>query len=344
SLGVVFPLATFHMTYVLGIEFSDLSSVHYFIPLIVSAVFGYQLSMIVVYRKKLERQNLFLVIKEEELLDLNLNLENIAMKRAGKIIELEHLANDILNSQESIVLLSDEKKLIRVNDKFYELFSDFYSLNDFLAKHNSISEFFINNPEGDYLEKEVNGMSWLEFASKNTKTNHHVLIKYHGVKKYYDVTAKELSSDDQKLYVATFTDITSLVSYRMQLEEYSEKIKKQLFTDALTGLPNRLKLLEDIKSYHLSVITLNIDSFQELNNYFGNDVGDEILAEVSERINEKINHDAAINQYRIGGDIYAITFVKSMHKDVLIAYAEELSDAVAGKNLKQKMISNLPFL
>ncbi|WVM93854.1 diguanylate cyclase [Halopseudomonas pachastrellae] len=45
---------------------------------------------------------------------------------------------------------------------------------------------------------------------------------------------------------------------------------QNLYTDSLTGLPNRERLLADLKKSHTaSLILLNIDSFKEINDFYG---------------------------------------------------------------------------
>lgn len=55
-----------------------------------------------------------------------------------------------------------------------------------------------------------------------------------------------------------------------------------LYTDALTGLPNREKLLVDLRRHRpATLILLNIDAFREINDFYGSACGDHVIREVA---------------------------------------------------------------
>jgi len=87
--------------------------------------------------------------------------------------------------------------------------------------------------------------------------------------------------------------------------EKEKKIIRQT-TDLLTNLPNREKLSQDIEALtHPKLAILNIDRFKEINDYYGHDIGDEVIKKSSEMIDLKLDKS---NQklYRIVGDEFAI--------------------------------------
>jgi diguanylate cyclase (GGDEF)-like protein len=84
---------------------------------------------------------------------------------------------------------------------------------------------------------------------------------------------------------------------------------KASFTDELTGLPNRARLLQELQ--HESGVTLilvNLDRFREINGLFGDACGDYILKEVALRLEAYINsmewHGTRL--YRLSGDEFAL--------------------------------------
>ena len=81
-----------------------------------------------------------------------------------------------------------------------------------------------------------------------------------------------------------------------------QELIKRVYYDALTGLPNRSKLLEDINGYE-SLCIVDIDDFSDLNDIYGFEVGDEVLKLVAEYLKNKYK-----NVYKIGSDEYAIGF------------------------------------
>ncbi len=79
--------------------------------------------------------------------------------------------------------------------------------------------------------------------------------------------------------------------------------------DKLTGLPNRLRLMQDLeKDSSVSLVLLNLDRFREVNSLFGDSCGDLILREVALRLESflsGIDHSGA-KLYRIDADEFAI--------------------------------------
>ncbi len=94
-----------------------------------------------------------------------------------------------------------------------------------------------------------------------------------------------------------------------KVEIKTDELKKQLVIDRLTGLPNRLRLLEDIENKsgkkQLFLALLNIDRFKDINDFYGYDIGDRILKEIARTIQRTcINKKSFI--YKLPSDEFAI--------------------------------------
>ncbi|GAA0700545.1 hypothetical protein GCM10009104_31950 [Marinobacterium maritimum] len=80
--------------------------------------------------------------------------------------------------------------------------------------------------------------------------------------------------------------------------------------DKLTGLPNRLCLLQDLeRESAVSLILINLDRFREVNSLFGDDCGDLILREVALRLQSFMSSDEnkGGRLYRVSGDEFALS-------------------------------------
>ncbi len=122
---------------------------------------------------------------------------------------------------------------------------------------------------------------------------------------------------DLLLFVALFIAIFFLIKKSKKLNDYLEieiksktkELKDSLITDRLTQLPNRLKLLEDVKNHdrsssrHLAI--LNIDRFKDINDFYGHKTGDKIL-ERTAAIIKKICTCPNSTIYKLPSDEYAI--------------------------------------
>lgn len=82
------------------------------------------------------------------------------------------------------------------------------------------------------------------------------------------------------------------------------------YTDPLTGLPNRARLIRDLQGRDgASLMVLNLDRFKEINSLFGNDCGDQVLLEVSRHLQAFIKDpERPLEEpvYRLAGDEFAL--------------------------------------
>ena len=96
---------------------------------------------------------------------------------------------------------------------------------------------------------------------------------------------------------------------RQTVQIQTQRLKETLVRERLTGLPNRLKFLEDIRnaktdaSKHLALI--NIDNFKDINDFYGHAIGDKLLLQVAHKIDE-FCHDSMTVVYKLPSDEYAV--------------------------------------
>ncbi|MDP4145200.1 MAG: EAL domain-containing protein [Bacillota bacterium] len=124
--------------------------------------------------------------------------------------------------------------------------------------------------------------------------------------RYYDNNIKT----DKALYNLIKATTDELNQLNMSLEELVEEktyeLKNQFYVDSLTRLPNRIKLLEDIDELKLNKIAIvNIDGFREINDFFGNKVGDAILLELGRRLKE-FGDENGLKVYRLPSDEFGL--------------------------------------
>ncbi len=99
-----------------------------------------------------------------------------------------------------------------------------------------------------------------------------------------------------------------------KVQQKTRELKKRLYMDSLTGLPNRFRLQEDLESLQdATLIIINIDDFKELNDLFGHKTGDKILASFAQNITNLISTNYP-RFYRFSGDEFAMLFNRKMTK------------------------------
>lgn len=98
-----------------------------------------------------------------------------------------------------------------------------------------------------------------------------------------------------------------------KLVEATEDMARHALTDALTGLPNRRALLDELSRMiahgtragsHVLVAFVDLDHFKAINDTHGHNFGDSFLIEVSRRLQAALRQDDFAA--RIGGDEFVV--------------------------------------
>lgn len=110
-----------------------------------------------------------------------------------------------------------------------------------------------------------------------------------------------------------------------KVAEKTIELRKQLYTNSLTGLPNRLSLLNKINSFSDgALLIINIDDFKEINDFFGQTVGDKILVEFSLRLSKYFMQEPNIMLKHLSGDEFALLFMQKPPLEEFRQIAEKL--------------------
>ena len=106
------------------------------------------------------------------------------------------------------------------------------------------------------------------------------------------------------------------IKLQKELENYSQDLERNVakktaeleyryYHHPLTQLPNRNKLIEDMKSMgSIHMALFNLDKFQEFNDYFGEELGNIAIKEMANFLREKTPESCEL--YHIGGDEFAL--------------------------------------
>lgn len=111
-----------------------------------------------------------------------------------------------------------------------------------------------------------------------------------------------------------------------ELEELNIELTNQLYTDHLTGLPNRNKLVNDLNNVDNPIlILLNIDSFKKINETYGFIIGDFVLIDVGERV-ASFDNKLDMKTYKFHGNEYAILIDRDMDPADLKTFMQDLTE------------------
>lgn len=93
-------------------------------------------------------------------------------------------------------------------------------------------------------------------------------------------------------------------------------------TDELTGLPNRRRLMSELKDFSTlegALLLLDLNGFKPINDQFGHEIGDKVLREVSRRFTHSLPEGAILA--RLGGDEFGAIIPGRFPQTVEAAYA-----------------------
>lgn len=115
------------------------------------------------------------------------------------------------------------------------------------------------------------------------------------------------------------------------LEENADRINKLAFYDTLTGIPNRIQVINKLEvlsktskytniSYFLMMI--DIDDFQYINDTLGHQVGDLVLQNIVNELKKSIHNKDFLG--RFGEDEFALVVTRPICEEELISYISQL--------------------
>ena len=98
----------------------------------------------------------------------------------------------------------------------------------------------------------------------------------------------------------------------LQLRQAAEKMKNLAHTDGLTGLPNRIALMQHLEeaverctvNQFFAVLFIDLDKFKPVNDQYGHQVGDLLLQAVAGRLQNNIREEDVAG--RLGGDEFLV--------------------------------------
>ena len=97
--------------------------------------------------------------------------------------------------------------------------------------------------------------------------------------------------------------------------ERLEAVEKSLYSDSLTRLPNRNRLMADLRPGSTAAAAIvNIDQFKAINDYFGQKAGDYVIVELGRRVHDVVSrYDGSV--YRLHADEFAAIIPRPCSED-----------------------------
>jgi diguanylate cyclase (GGDEF)-like protein/PAS domain S-box-containing protein len=120
-------------------------------------------------------------------------------------------------------------------------------------------------------------------------------------------------------------------------KDFESQLAHQATHDPLTGLPNRVLLLERLEQAlararrhrnHVAVLFLDLDHFKVVNDSLGHELGDRLLVAIAERLRVALRPSDTVA--RFGGDEFVVLCEDLLSPSDAVAIAGRVSDALNG--------------
>ncbi len=198
----------------------------------------------------------------------------------------------VVDASSPLVKTDVEGKITYVNRAYEELSG--YSADELIGQQHAL---FLSTIGGDRHLDEL----WKTILNKEVYKGEFENIDSSAKTFYVESTIVPILNEQGDIYefVSIMFDITARKKQERELE-------RQLYIDALTGLPNRAALHRAIELQYGHKLTLiNVDDFNTVNTIYGESVGDELLVELSKKLQLMLSNDD-LTLYHHGGDEFAV--------------------------------------
>tara|TARA_R110000868_G_scaffold250693_3_gene507396 strand:- start:124847 stop:126565 length:1719 start_codon:yes stop_codon:yes gene_type:complete len=131
---------------------------------------------------------------------------------------------------------------------------------------------------------------------------------------WVNTTIVPMFNDQGKIdgYLALRIDISEQKRLMQRLQHLAHH-------DPLTGLPNRVSILESIQKVidrksgkHFALLFMDFDRFKLINDSLGHDVGDKLLEAIADRLRKTVRASDTIQAARLGGDEFVV-LLENLH-------------------------------
>ena len=251
---------------------------------------------------------------------LHLAREIIRRQKAEARLRLD--ANAIENTLDAICITDAETNILEVNPSFV-------SETDYTAEQ--LIGHKLSDIKSGFRNQELANQIW-----KTVQQSGHWSGEISGTNKSGEwisewLTLSAVKSDQGQIsnYVAVFSDISYLIKKHQELDYIAHH-------DALTGIPNRILLIDRIQqaisksdrdNKRLAVCYLDLDAFKPINDSLGHHAGDAVLVEIAKRIGTTIRSSDTVA--RIGGDEFVILLLDLTNVEESISTLARIQSAVS---------------
>ena len=233
-------------------------------------------------------------------------------------LHFARLTKALNHVSQGVCMFDADKKLVMCNAQFARMYGippeqmqPGTPFRQILQGRIASGQFSRGEPE-DYLRERI------EAAEEQTAS-----VKQHHLADGRSIDITHCPLEDGG-WVAMHDDISERVRIEAQIAHMAHH-------DALTGLPNRVLLRDELaqalnRGTRLALMCLDLDHFKGVNDALGHPLGDALLREVAERLRKAMPGCDFVS--RLGGDTFAVLQVEQ-HPDMTRELAERIITTVS---------------
>ncbi len=228
-------------------------------------------------------------------------------------------ANVFTHAHEGIIITDAEANIVDVNEAFTRITG--FECTEVLGKNPRV----LNSGQQDSVFYEA---MWRKIAEDNYWQGEMWNRRKNGelYAEWLTISGIRDAQNCVTHYLAIFSDVT-------EQKEHQRYIEHIAHYDALTGLPNRVLLVDRLRqsmasalrhNQPLAVAYLDLDGFKAINDGHGHGVGDKLLAQIANRMKQAVRHSDTVA--RMGGDEF-------------VAVLQDLDDITSSVPLVLRLLS-----
>jgi diguanylate cyclase (GGDEF)-like protein/PAS domain S-box-containing protein len=250
------------------------------------------------HRAELAEHNLALSqeIERREAIETDLQRQSEALDKTNAELLIAAAA---FNAQQGMIVTDTKGVILSANRAFVSLTR--YTMEELVGQTARL--FRAHRRDAEFYQSMWNCVQstggWQGDMSLRTKSGEHCA-------RWLTISAVKNEAGEVTNYVGSYYDIS-------KLKHAEEKIRELAFFDQLTGLPNRVLLIDRVrqalnansrnKSFG-ALLFIDLDNFKTLNDSLGHDVGDQLLKKVAQRISRCVRTEDTVA--RFGGDEFVV--------------------------------------
>jgi len=257
--------------------------------------------------------------------------ENDLLRQYNETINQKRIFQLLFEKSKDGIFLDSEDKFLDCNEAAVEMFgaknksellqqnaltlSPKFQPDGVSSKEKIINIFKITKEEGVYrgewLSKRLDGTTfWIEMV----------------------VTA--ITLENKTVFHTIFRDISKRKKIEKELKQNEAKLVYRARHDTLTNLPNRFMFNEVIthemlkakrEDKKVALLFLDFDGFKHINDFYGHDIGDELLIQAAKRLKEEVRQSDYL--FRFGGDEFVCLISDFKDYNDIVTIAQKLNNA-----------------